>query len=337
MFLNYHYIRKYLMQGLMHIKVPKEIASIIINSVLLTEACGVTSHGVRVLPIHVKKIINGCYNMSSDTYIDVETASFTRINCNNQIGMVSATKCMQYAIDKSKECGIYTVIANNCNTYGAAFIYTMQAVEQGCIGITISNSPAQMAPIGGCSKLFGTNPLSYAIPAFRQKPIVFDMSTSVVAKSKINQAREIGAKIPEGWALDVNGEPTTDPNEAVRGLVLPMAGAKGYGLSMMIDIIAGVLSNAAFLDGVGRFYDSNRNGMNVGHVFIAIDPQRVYGPDFYEQMDKYIIKIKSSISVDNSVIRIPGERKLEMLEKSILKGMEIPDNILTEFNRLVKL
>lgn len=313
----------------------KEVAQKTVDALLLSEACGVLSHGVRMLPAHAKKIKKCEYNIDAVIEKEIETPSFARFNSHNQIGMVSATDCMQFAIDKALQNGIYTVFANNCNTFSAAFVYALQAARQGMIGFTMSNSPAQMAPIGGREKLLGTNPMSYAIPAKRNNPIIFDMATSVVAKSKINQAKEKGEKIPEGWALDIYGNPTTDPNEAVKGLVLPMAGAKGYGLTMMIDLIAGLLSNAQYLDGVGRFYNNSGQGMNVGQCFIAINPKMVLDSSFYEKVDDYIDRIHNSDKIENETISVPGDRKFKNLNYCKQFGFDVSDALWNDFNKVI--
>lgn len=321
--------------GFIKIGTPEDVANSTVESLLLAEACGVSSHGVRMLAAHAKKVINKEYNVFANLTKELETPSVARFNCNNQIGMASATQCMQYAIEKAKECGMYTVLANNCNTYSAAFVYPLQAAKNGCIGITFCNSPAQMAPIGGCEKLFGTNPISYSIPTSKCNPIIFDMSTSIVAKSKINQALNKGLKIPEGWALDINGNPTTDPSEAVKGFVLPIAGPKGYGLSMMIDLLSGLLSHAAYLNGVGKFYkpsvSSSNSCMNVGHVFIAIDPVVLYGTNFYNEVDKYINLIKSSKRIADEIIRVPGDSKHKFYFETMKNGFDIPMGTIDEF------
>ena len=325
--ISYDTLKKECINRFCEIGCSADVAQKAVLPLLLAEACGVSSHGIRMIPAHIQKIKKGEYSMDCNIEKEIETSAFARVNCKNQIGMVSATDCMQMAICRAKESGIYSVFANHCNTFSAAFVYVLQAARQGMIGFVMSNSPAQMAPIGGCSRLLGTNPMAYAVPAKTHNPIVFDMATSIVAKSKINQAKEHCEQIPEGWALDVKGNPTTDPEEAVKGLILPMAGAKGYGLTMMIDLLAGLLSHAQYLDGVGRFYGSGNQCMNVGQCFVAIDPKIIYGETFYEEIDTYIEKIHNSICLENQTIRIPGERKFEMLQKSKKYGIDIPEDV----------
>lgn len=252
-----------------------------------------------------------------------ETDTFAVADCGFITGFHSAELCMQKAIDIAKERGMYAVFARNANTYGAAFVYTLQAVQQGLIGITMANTPAQMTAFGGNKKMLGTNPISYAIPTKNELPIIFDMACSAVAKSRINEAYNKGEKIPEGWGTNKNGQATIEPEEVLDGgYVLPFANnAKGFGITMMVDLFAGMLSGAACLDEVG-FFSSGR--MNVGQIFIAIDPTKVYGEDFYERVDEYIRKVKAS----GENVRIPGENKLRNIHKAEEEGFEIDDEFM---------
>lgn len=334
MIVNYTELQNKCIDAFCKVGCKKEVAQKSVDALLLAEACGVSSHGLRTLESHLQKVVARDYCVNEIIEIEIERQSFARVNCHNQIGMVSATDCMQLAINKAKQYGMFTVFANHCNTFSAAFVYSLLAARNGMIGYVMSNSPAQMAPIGGIQKLVGSNPMSYAVPANKKNPIIFDMSTSIVAKSKINQARESGNNIPEGWALDEFGNPTTDPNAAVKGFILPVGGPKGFGLAMMIDLFAGLLSNAQYLDNVGRFYDHNRNGMNVGQCFVVIDPVAVYGASFYEEIDNYIDKIQTCKTKKDSIVRIPGQRKFENLQHCLNFGIDVSDSLLKVIERL---
>lgn len=305
----------------------QEEANINAKIFVMTEMCGVTSHGLRMVFSHLSKYLDGVYNFAKPIIIEVETNTLARVNSEGMCGMYSAWQCMNYAISKAKKSGAFTVFANNCNTYGAAFIYPLLAAEKGLIGLSLCNSPAQMAPIGGAKKMLGTNPIAYAIPVKDGKPIVFDASTSIVAKSKINLAVERGEDIPIGWALDGNGEPTTNAKAAQRGSVLPMAGPKGYGLSLLFDILAGVLSGAGYLDNVESFYGSDKC-MNVGQVFVAIDPVLIYGDSFAETMRDYVNEIRKSSQQNDA--HLPGDRKWMAYDKAINEGIEINDDLYNE-------
>lgn len=158
------------------------------------------------------------------------------------------------------------------------------------------------------------------------------MATSKVAKSKINEARKAGENIPLGWALDIDGNPTTDPIKAINGMVLPMAEHKGYALSLAIDIIAGLLSGAGYLNNVNRFYSIDNRCMNVGQMFVAIDPKIVMSENFYKLIDNYIEQLHSS---GNNVM-YPGENKHNREVESEKSGISLSDSTIDDIEMLVK-
>jgi len=307
--------------------VPKEQAEVVADCFVTADACGIDTHGLSVLSSHIDRIKRNAYNLDPRFEILKSTHSFSVIDQDNAIGPYGASFCMKTAMKHAKTEGIYIVHARNCNTYGAAFYYTYLAVQEELIGITFSNSPAAMPAWGGKTKLLGTNPLAVGIPGKDRGPILFDMATSKVAKSKINQARINGEKIPDDWALDINGNKTNDPIEAINGLLLPIAQHKGYGLALSIDILAGILSGAAYSTGVNKFYSSEGKCMNVGQVFVAIDPKIILSSEFYENVDDYILKIKTSVPIEENPVMFPGERKLNNLEFSNKHGVEISQTL----------
>lgn len=310
-------------------------AEIIASSYIEADLCGIETHGLSTFPEHFKKLKNKIYNLQGDIKVIKEEVSFSVIDGNNCIGPVSATKVMNYAIMKAKEVGMYTCFVNNANTFGAASIYNNIAIDNKMIGIIFSNSPAAMAPINGKEKLLGTNPIAISIPTKNENPIIFDIATSEVAKSKIKQAAIRNEKIPLNWATDLEGNPTSDPNEAIKGLVLPMAGYKGYGLSMCIDILSGLISGANYLNQVGKFYDTN-TCMNIGYTIMILDPSRILDSSFYEKMDKYIKTIKESKRVDGAIdINIPGENRITHKKEFLKNGIFLNDNIYNEIKKLL--
>jgi LDH2 family malate/lactate/ureidoglycolate dehydrogenase len=273
------------------------------------DSYGVTTHGGAILPSHIQRIQRGGYNLSPTFKVIRETAAFAVIDGDNAMGPVSATFCMRYAIEKCKASGVFTVFSRNNNTFGPAFYYPLLAAREGLIRIACSNSPAQLAPIGGKEKMLGTNPFSIVVPTDGD-PIILDMATSVVAKSKFKEYKLAGQALPEGWALDKNGKPTTDPDEAMQGLVLPMAGFKGYGIAMMIDILSGVLSGAAYLNKVGRFYMENGSCMNVGFQFIVLDPKQILGDDYERTIKEFVLLLRNSTPIEGQKIVLPGDDRL---------------------------
>lgn len=296
---------------------------------VMADLFGIHTHGSLVLPSHIKRIENGGYNLNPSYDVISESNSYAVIDANNSIGFASANYCMEYAIKRAKQNGMFTVFCRNANAYGAASCYAMMAANKGMIGITCCNSPAAMAPIGGKDKLFGTNPLSVVIPTGDNEPVIIDMATSKVAKSRFLQMKREGKPLGVGWALDKEGKPTTDPDKGIQGLVCPMEGFKGYGLALVIDVLAGLLSGAAWQDKVNRFYNEKGDPMNVGHLFIAIDPVKIIGNCYWDLIKSYVANIRNSVPVDEEInIAVPGDDKHSAKKRNLSEGIELHESVL---------
>ncbi len=307
-------------------------AEFVIDSMLSADLSGVPTHGIKMLPAYIEKIDRGEFG-TGEIKILKQTPSFTVVDANNLIGAVSAVECVEIVTQKAKKSGIHVVFARHCNTLGPAFYYVEKMADEGLIGFVSCNSPAAMPVSNGLEKMLGTNPFAFACPSKNEGKVLLDMATSIVAKSKFLEAKEKGETLSEGWALDCNGNPTTDPIEAIKGFVLPMAGAKGYGIALMIDIMSGMLSGASCLDKVGKFYSNDGGSMDVGQMFVAIDPTQIYDGDFYEDMDNYISHIRSSECVNGKEILIPGDRKFAARKHNDEKGIEITEETMRKLER----
>lgn len=305
-----------ILNRLLEVGVPNNQAEVVADCFATADEYGVISHGINVLPSHIDKVLNpnGGYNLTPSLEIIRETPSFAVIDGDNAMGPVVADYCMNYALEKARQIGVFHVFSRNNNTFGPAFYYPLKAAEKGFIGILFSNTPAQMAPFGGKEKMLGTNPFAVVIPVPGSDPIIVDMATSVVAKSKFKQYKEQGKLLPDGWALDVNGLPTNNPDEGMKGLVQPMAGFKGYGIAMLIDIISGLLSGAAFLNKVGRFYSEEGKCMNVGFCCIAMDPHMILGEEYDKIINDYVATLRNSESVGESPIILPGDDRIKFMK-----------------------
>lgn len=307
--------------------VSKKNSEIIAHCLVLAEIAGLSTHGLNMIPAHIEKCKQG-YNINGQIKLVKEGLSFSFFDACNTIGMVSAWNCMEYGINKSEKTGVYTVFCGNANTFSAAYCFADLAIKNKKIAIIISNSPSQMAPYGGIEKLLGTNPLSIAIPANKEQPFILDMSTSTVAKSKINQAVLQGVeKIPFGWATDINGKPTDVPQIAQKGLMIPIGGAKGSGLAMAIDILSGLITGSNYLDNVNRFFSKDSKCMNVGHTFIVMDPKIIYGTSFFDEMDIYLNRIRTSKSFTDNKVLVPGDINMNNICECEEKGIEVNDKI----------
>ena len=290
--------------------VRREDAEVVADCFATADAFGVTTHGISILPSHIDRVKRGGYNLSPSPTVVKETAAFAVVDGDNAMGPVSAKYCLDYGVEKCKTSGVFTVFGRNNNTFGPAFYYSLKAAEAGCIALVTSNSPAQMAPFGGNEKMLGTNPFASVIPTADGEPIMIDFATSVVAKSKFKEYAQKGLPLPDGWALDENGQPTTDPEAGMRGFVLPMAGFKGYGISLLIDIMAGLLSGAAHLSGVGRFYSNDNKSMNVGFCITVLDPHLIFGEEYDTAIKEYVNALRQSSTVPGKEIVLPGDDRI---------------------------
>ena len=206
--------------------------------------------------------------------------------------------------------------------------------KEGMIGFVCSNTPAAMPAFNGLEPMIGTNPLAFSCPSKTSGTITLDMATSIVAKSHFSTALANHEKLKEGWALDQNGNPTTDPMEAIKGVVLPMAGFKGYGIAMAIDILSGFLSGSGYLNRVNKFYSQDGKGMNVGQLFVAINPSLVYDGDFHADMDDYIKTLRMSKVVEGKTIALPGDDRVLKREKSLKEGIELIEDTVLKLEAL---
>jgi LDH2 family malate/lactate/ureidoglycolate dehydrogenase len=205
------------------------------------------------------------------------------------------------------------------------------------VGMVMCNGAASMPPWGGADAFFGTNPLSIAVPSGSGEPIVLDMSSSLVARGKIRRAERLKESIPPGWALDQNGEPTTDPSEAMKGTLVPIGGPKGYGLAFMVDVLAGLLSGSQFGPNVKTFHQP-LGPTGVGVFVMAIDIGR-FMPigQFSKLMQSYGESIRGSRKARGvSRIYLPGEIEFEKEKKGMAEGIELDDAVVKNLNQLLE-
>lgn len=317
---NIENIRKHSESILVNRGFKCEDARVFVDSLISADINGVSTHGIRMLPSYLTKIDNNEFSKEHPSIIR-QTPSFSIIDAHNSIGAISATYATNLAITQSKTNGIHTVFSRNSNTFGPGFYYAEQIANEEMIGLVCCNAPAAMAAYNGLEAMLGTNPFSFAMPTKSYGNVVMDMASSVVAKSRFATAKSKGEKLEPGWAIDKNGNPTIDPNEAIQGFVLPMAGFKGYGIAMLIDVLSGFLSGASFLNKVGKFYSTTGSCMNVGHMIMAFNPSVIYDGDFMTAADNYVETIRKSKVKEGSEIVLPGDDRVKNRKEAIKNGI----------------
>ncbi len=311
----------------------KEEASLVSDVICDAQASDMTTHGLQIFKNLLIKIMSEGSKDSRYPKIIMDQESFCIFDAKFGLGYLAASYGMKLAVEKAKIKGIYTVFIRRSHTFGPGYFYAKMAAESDCIGIITGNSPANMAFENSLSKLLGTNPLAIGVPVAQNPPLLFDMSTSVAAKSKLIPYLESGNDIPGDWAVDEMGNKTTDPKKAMNGVMLPAMGYKGLGLSMMIDILAGLLSGSGYLDGVGRAGGS----MNAGSFITAIYPAHIYGNGFKELMKDYVDHIRNSRPDASGLpIHIPGDSKHEAMRISMVQGVKVTKKHMDEINSFLE-
>lgn len=313
--------------------VREEDSWIIADTLLCADLRGIYSHGIGKLDNYTARVEAGVLDPSASLKVERENAVMAVINAHNGFGQVAAYHAMELALKKAKENGIGMVLVNNSNHFGIASYYSLMAAEKKLIGVVATNASPGIAPFGAKEKLFGTNPISIAVPSKSKFPIVLDMSSSVVARGKVRQAITTGGQIPLGWARDKDGIPTTDPAAALKGTLEPISGPKGSGLALMVEIMCGVLS-ASTLPGEVRMITDTSGPCKTGHLFYAINPESfMNGEQFLGDIDDTISRIKGLSPIDKEVY-VPGELEYLNTRKSSKEGILLKDTAIASLNVL---
>ena len=288
--------------------VPKGDADILADSLVQADLWGHQSHGLLRLPWYVERLKAGTMQPVTEISYVADFGAIGVIDASDGIGQVVTTIAMNDAIKRAKTYGIGAVAVRNSNHFGTCMYYTHKAVEQSCIGFLTTNGGPAIAPWGGIKKMIGTNPWSYASPAGRYAPMILDIANTAVARGKIYLAKNRQEQIPLGWALNSNGQPTTDPQEAIDGIILPMAGHKGYAIAALMDILSGVLSGSCWGENVNGPYEYDKKS-GAGHFMLAINIEAFRKmADFNQEIEQMIESIKATPKTPGTEqIYYPGE------------------------------
>ncbi|MCL4466656.1 MAG: Ldh family oxidoreductase [Chloroflexi bacterium] len=315
--------------------VSPEDAAVVTDSLIEANLRGVDTHGItRMLCVYIKRLQVGVMSPRTEWSIARENASTALIDAKNSLGQVVATRAMQLAISKAKQTGIGFTAVNHANHYGAAAYYSMMALEHDMIGFSSTNAPAGVAPWGGRQPILGTNPFSYALPAGEEEPVVLDMATTVVARGRLLLYAKQNLPLEPGWALDERGVPTTDPQTALRGILAPLGGYKGYGLALIVDLLCGVMTGANYGGHFPGFLADNlEEPSDIGSVFMAINVNSFMDTaEFKGRMDQAVREIKGSALAEGATrIYVPGEIEFETKAERLAHGIPVPEQVVKDF------
>ena len=295
---------------------------------------GVPTHGVARLPFYCSRLRRGLIEPRPALTVVAETSSAALLDAGNGLGPVGGRRALSIAGEKARSSGVGACGVRRSNHLGMLGWYVEAAAREGMVALAFSNAPATMAAPGGRTRLLGTNPLAAGLPAGARGPVVVDMATSQVARARITAASARGEPIPSGWAFDLEGRPTTSAAAALAGTVAPLGGAKGFGLALLVEALAGVLTGAGVGPEVtGTVSDSDR-ASDVGHLFLVFDPSAL-GVDFEARMAGLVELVRGSRSADGGEgPRLPGERRRAERERRLECGLELDVGLVMELRQL---
>ena len=306
-----------------HAGIPSADAGTIAEILVMADLQGIETHGIRRVAPYIARIHDGVFNPTPDIRVERTATAVAIVDGDDGLGPVIGVRGLLNAIEIAKECGVAYVSCRNSQHFGALAPYALRAAEAGVVCFLGTNAFATMAPTGGREVRLGNNPFGLGAPRRDAPPFILDIAMSVVARGKIRQSQERGEAIPLGWALDPAGVPTTNPLEALKGFVQPIGNHKGYGLALMVDILAGVLSGGAVGTEVKSMFQQTSEAQRVSHFFIAIDPSRILGIDaYYERMETLCRLMTSTPPFDAaSPVMIPGEIEARTYAERHLGGI----------------
>ncbi|MGD9183517.1 MAG: Ldh family oxidoreductase [Desulfobacterales bacterium] len=314
-----------------------EEARLVATVLVEADLRGIHTHGCAFLPLIAERCAHGLLNLPTKVKLIADEGAIAHIDGSNGLGQVAAAEAMRICINKARNHGVALALIRNTNHIGFLGYYTLMAAAEGMIGICATNAAASVAPWGGAEPFFGTNPLSIAAPVVNGTPLVLDMSASVVARGKIRRAQRLNENIPPGWALDETGRPTTDPAEALKGTLLPIAGPKGSGLALFIDLICGLLSGSKYGRELLTFHKP-LGPTGVGAMFMAVDIDRFMPLERFETLvNEYTADIRNSRKAAGiERIFLPGEIEAENADASKYRGIELDAQIIEKINTLLE-
>ena len=314
---------------------PAADAHLAADTLVQADLWGHQSHGVMRLPWYTARLKSGVAKPVATPEYVVDMGAVGVIDGHDGMGQVLTAQAAKDVIRRAKEHGIGAVALRNSNHFGTAMYYTLMAPPEGCIMFMSTNASPAMAPWGGREKLVGNNPWSWAAPAGQHAPMVLDIANTSVARGKIYLARQNNVPIPSGWAINAEGEPTTDPVEALSGIIQPMAGHKGYAISVVMDVLSGVLTGSGFGPEVAGPYQAEKRS-NAGHLLIALNVE-VFQPvaAFNARMDEMIAGLKGvKLAKGTEEVFYPGELEARNNVRNRTEGLILPADTLVDLSKL---
>ena len=294
------------------------VAVQVADALALAEADGQKGHGASRIPSYAAQALSGKVDGHAVPLVAEVERSALRVDAKSGFAYPALKLAIERLGALAPGCGVAAAAVANSHHSGVAGHHVEALARQGLIGLFFGNGPVAMAPWGGNKGVFGTNPLAFAAPRRTGDQVVIDMSLSKVARGKINVAAQKGEAIPEGWAVDAHGEPTTDPDAALAGFMLPFGEAKGAQLVLMVEVLAAALTASRFGYEASSFFDGEGDAPHVGQFMIAIDPAMFSGDRFSDRLEELLGEIAGQPGT-----RLPGARRFELRRAAMADGVVI--------------
>jgi len=310
---------------------PPDIAADVAEILLASDLRGIASHGTARLPQYVKLVEAGVMDPTARPVKEKGKPALARFDGNNGWGHHAARVATEDAIGRAKEIGAAISVVRNTNHYGIAGWYAMRVAREGLIGVCLTNTSPLVAPTRARVSMLGTNPIAVAAPAGRFGMLVLDMATSTIPRGRIEVAARRGETLPVGWAIGPDGSAATTPEVALAGALQPLGGQeetggyKGYGLALIVELLTGILSDAAFGPNIVGLF-STEGKSDLGQFFMAIDPAAIGDPEGFEaRLEKLLGQLTSAPLIPGAPGRVlhPGEPEAERAEKQAREGIII--------------
>jgi ureidoglycolate dehydrogenase (NAD+) len=305
---------------------PAEGSADVARVLVLADLFGMHTHGVSRIPQYVERARLGGIDLGAEIATEQVAPAVARVDGRNGIGPLVGMHALHAASAAALTAGIGAAFARASNHVGPVMPYLFLAAQDGLAAIVASNATTTIAPWGGREARLGNNPLGLGVPNPAGDPILLDVAMSVVARAKIRAAERAGEAIPDTWATDAGGLPTTDPRAALEGFLLPVGGHKGYGLALMVDLFAGVLSGASYLTRISSWSEDPERPQDLGHVFVLVDAERLAGRDALgRRVEDFAAILHGTPPADpDGPVQVPGERELASYRAGLRDGLELP-------------
>lgn len=307
-----------------------EAAQSTARALVLADASGLASHGVSRVPLYCAHLRNDRVDGKAQPKVIARKGATCVIDAADGLAYPACDLAVEEAARQARNFGVGLAAVVRSNHFGAAAGHLEPLASAGLVALAFGNSPAAIAPWGGKTPLFGTNPIAAVFPRRGAEPLVIDLSLSEVARGKLLVAAQNKQPIPPTWALDRDGKPTTDPASGLEGSMLPAGGIKGAMLALLVELLVGAVAGAAFGYEADSFFSETGNRARIGQLFLAIDPGALAGSEVYHQRLETLIAAMAA----ESGVRLPGSRREKAREAARLSGIFVQEPLLSQIHLL---